>query len=416
MACGKPVDAPDLELLSGHTSVGEGHDVAFPRGGTRVRSALAIGAVVAAMGVAAAFAGTDIKASSARTTVAASTTTTEATTTSTGAGVERSTTTVPLNVPMRLGGTLLEGETTGATLLLLGGPNDDGSLERSRILDIDRGVLTTLDDYYGPTQGTPITLSPTSQGLAALVLYGNNLELWQRDGSKSTIVGQESINRTQAFFAGDTVWATEFDPTGGSNQRLTSFTLRNGQHVVWLEDASQIGLIGVDAKGRPVVRGVDGGAYTFDPLTRQLNRLTSATVEAIAANGRVELECSDTMVCGEVFRNVDGTTQALGFPTAPLESTSLSPDGKHALKLSHGSGPEIFYDVADTATGAVVRLGFFIQDRYPAPTAAWTSDGRWLFVQLSTGLSAWRTGLEKPIPILVDGQPIQVLAVGVFPS
>jgi hypothetical protein len=414
MACGKPVDAPDLELLSGPASVGDGQDVALARSGNSLRSMLAIGAVVAAIGGAAALTGSDVKASST-TTSKAVTTTSLGTTTSIGAGIERSSTTVPRNVPVSLGGPLLEGETTGATLLLLGATASDGSIERSRILDIDRGVLTTLDDFGG-SNGNQIALSPTSKGLAAAALYGNSLELWQRDGSKQTIVSPEAIQRTQVVFAGDGVWATESDPTGGQNQRLTNFTLRNGQRLVWLEDASQISLIGVDAKGRPVVRGVDGGAYTFDPLTRQLNRLTRATVEAIGASGRVELECSDSMVCGEVFRNVDGTSQRLDFPTAPLESTSLSPDGKHALKLSHGSGPEIFYDVADSTTGAVVRLGYFIQDRYPAPSAAWTNDGRWLFVQLSTGLSAWRAGLDKAIPLLLDGEPIQAFAVGVFPN
>ena len=44
-------------------------------------------------------------------------------------------------------------------------------------------------------------------------------------------------------------------------------------------------LMGVDAKGRPVMNGMDGGAYTFDPLTRQFARLTSAPVEAISAAG-----------------------------------------------------------------------------------------------------------------------------------
>jgi hypothetical protein len=408
-SCGKLVDAPDLELLSGGTLTDVGSDVSLARGdGSRFRSLLVIGAVIAAVGSAAAFTGNNAKSSSTSTT-----STTEPTTTTT----EETTTTVARTVPRKLDTLPLPGETTGATLLLLGSPTGNGNLEKNRILDIDRGVLTTLDDRRA-NNGNPIVIVPTSKGLVAVPQFGGGvMELWQRDGSMQPIPGDGLANRQQVVFAGDTVWAieTEFDPSGGGNPRLTSFTLRNGQRVVWLEDASQT-LIGVDAKGRPVVRGSDGGAFTFDPLTKQMNRLTTAVVEAISARGRVEVECTDTMICGHVFRNADGPSQRLDFPAVIYGSVSLSPDGKYALMVGYRNGSEVTYDVADTATGAVVRLGTFTQDRYQAAIPTWTADGRWLFVQVDDGLAAWRAGLDKPIPLLAEGKPIQAFAVGVFPN
>ena len=123
----------------------------------------------------------------------------------------------------------------------------------------------------GQTQpGTGLFCSAQSDGSVRLVVAA--------DGGGPFLTGQ-------AVFAGDTLWSTEFNPGGPAGQSLTSFSFRNGERVVWLKDANDVSLVGVDAKGRPVMNGMDGGAYTFDPLTRQFARLTSAPVEAISAAG-----------------------------------------------------------------------------------------------------------------------------------
>lgn len=408
-SCGKPVD-PDLEILSGDSSATAGTDVTLARSGLRVRSVLVIGAVVAAIGSAAAFTGNTSNSGTAPTTTQPTTSTTETTTT----------TVAPL-VPRKLDALPLPGETTGATLLLLGGSVGDGSLARSRILDVDRGVLTTLENTR--SNGDQIMFAPTSKGLVSTPMYGNgSIEVWQRDGSVRPVGAANSsgglVFNGQAAFAGDTVWVTEFDPAGQGGQSLISFSFRNGERVVWLKDANDVSLVGVDAKGRPVMNGLDGGAYTFDPLTRTFTRLASAIVEIVSAAGRVEIECTETLTCRDVFHGADGTSSPLQFPKSSRGNVSLSPDGKHAVRLTYDSGPsnQITFDVADTSTGEVVHLGGFDQGRGPSSFPAWTSDGRWLFLQLAAGLAAWREGLSAPVIMQVDGKPIESFAVGVFPN
>jgi hypothetical protein len=406
------VDAPDLEMLSGETSATVGTDVTLARsGGSRFRSVLVIGAVIAAIGSAAAFTGNGAKSSSASTTTEPTTSTTEATTT----------TVAPL-VPTKLDTLPLPGETTGATLLLLGGSGADGSLGRSRILDVDRGVLTTLDDTRS-FNGDQIIFAPTSKGLVAAPMYGNgnaSIEVWQRDGSVRPIVAAGSggsLFRSQSIFAEDTLWSLEFNPSGGGGQSLTSFSFRNGERVVWLKDANDVSLVGVDAKGHPVMHGVDGGAYTFDPLTRTFARLTGATVEAFSAAGRVEIECTKSLICTDVFRGADGTSHPLNFPKGGRGNVSLSPNGKYAVRQTYEfGGGQVSLDVADTFTGEVVHLGEFDQGRGLSSFPVWTGDGRWLFVQLTTGLAAWRDSLSAPVILQLDGKPIESFAVGVFPN
>ncbi len=370
-------------MLSGDPSAAEGTDITLARGGSRVRSVLVIGAVVAAIGSAAVFTGNTSKPSSASTTPQPSTSITS-TTESTTSTTEVTTTTVAPLVPRKLEALPLPGETTGATLLLLGGSVADVSLSRSRILDVDRGVLTTLDDTRS-FDGSQITFVPTSKGLVSAPMYGTgSIEVWQRDGSVRPVAAASSSDGVffggQAVFAGDTLWATEFNPGGPGGQSLTSFSFRNGERVVWLQDANDLSLVGVDAKGRPVVNGPDGGAYTFDPLTRTFGRLSSATVEAVSAAGRVEIDCTESLSCTDVFRGGDGTSTPLEFPKGSRGNVSLSPDGKHVVKQTYEFGGSQFtIDVADTSTGEVVRLGRFGQGQFPASFPVWTSDSRWLF-------------------------------------
>lgn len=399
-------------MLSGDTSDTVGTDISLARNGSRVRSVLIIGMVVAAIGGAAAFTGSSAKSSSASTT-----TTTEPTSTT-----EATTTTVAPSVPRKLDTLPLPGETTGATLLLLGGPGAYGSIGHSRILDVDRGVLTTLDDNRS-SDGNQILFAPTSKGLVAAPMYGSgSIEVWQSDGSVRPIAAAADSSGGlffggQVVFAGDTLWSTEYNPGGTGGQSLTSFSFRNGERVVWLKDANDISLMGVDPKGRPVVHGMDGGAYTFDPLTRTFARLTDAVVEAVSAAGWVEIECTESLTCTDVFHGTDGASKPLQFPRSNRGNVSLSPDGKHAVKLTYGfDGSEVRWDVADTSTGEVVHLGGFDQSQGPNSFPVWTSDGRWLFLQLSTGLAAWREGLSAPVIMQVDGKPIESFAVGVFPN
>jgi hypothetical protein len=411
-SCGKPVDAPDLEMLAGDTSASEGTDVTLARSGSRVRSVLAIGVVVAAIGGAAAFTG-----SSAKSTSASTTTTTPPSTSTT----EVTTTTVAPLVPRKLDALPLPGETTGATLLLRGGSLGDGSLGHSRILDVDRGVLTTLDDTRS-SDGNQIIFAPTSKGLVATQVYGDgSIDLWQRDGSVRSVAAASSTSGTffggQVVFAGDTMWATEYNPGGSGGQSLTSFSFRDGERVVWLKDANDISLVGVDKRGRPVMNGADGGAYTFDPLTRTFARLTGAPVEVASEAGRVEIECTESLTCTDVFRGADGVSHPLNFPKGGRGNVSLSPDGTHAVKQTYEFGSDrLAFDVADTSTGEVVHLGEFEQGQRPFSLPVWTGDGRWLFVQLTDGLAAWREGLSAPVIMQIDGKPIESFAVGVFPN
>jgi hypothetical protein len=140
-------------------------------------------------------------------------------------------------------------------------------------------------------------------------------------------------------------------------------------------------------------------------------------VEAISAAGRVEIECTKSLICTDVFRGADGTTHPLNVPKGGRGNVSLSPDGKHAVKQTYEfGGSQVSVDVADTSTGEAVHLGEFDQGRGLYSSPVWTSDGRWLFLQLTKGLAAWRGGLSAPVFMQLDGKPIESFAVGVFPN
>lgn len=134
-------------------------------------------------------------------------------------------------------------------------------------------------------------------------------------------------------------------------------------------------------------------------------------------SGRVEVECTTSLICTEVFRGVDGTSHRLNFPTGGRGNLTFSPDGKHAVKVSYGfGGSEVTCDVADPSTGEVVHLGKFDLSQGQFSFPAWTSDGRWLFVQLTGGLAAWREGLSAPVIMQLHGEPIETSGVGVSPN
>jgi hypothetical protein len=238
-ACGKPLDAPDLELLSGEVHTDSGSDVVMSVGGSKGRSAVAIVAVLAALGGVAAFSGKSTTPS----TVSPSTTIQRPprTTTTTTAPPETSTTSttddaaarareIAMTQPRTVATPILP-EKTGLKLLVVG-MQVAGGQSRTAIIDLDSGLVTP---FLGP--GVEQVQSIQRYGVG-LVVSANDVarrfEIWQPDGTKQTIqVPTDSSNgfRQNELLAGDVMWSVVGSPTRPKS-RLSS----------WLEMMSVTGI------------------------------------------------------------------------------------------------------------------------------------------------------------------------------
>ena len=433
-ACGKRLDAPDLELITGDTASDAGRDVVLSSGSPRGRSILAIGFVLAALVGVAAFSGTGKTSATAPTTSApttsAPTTSTSVTTTTT---IKRSADprpvipTLPSSLTVargsdspvtvlaggQLGAPPLPGEKTGAKLLLLGlyiaGDAKD------TIIDLDSGALTRLESATLVDNSSP--LLTTATGLVLNGSGGFNVQFFTADGGHLQHRRPGLGSSGTGVVIGDVLWTTQIE-TDGRTERLASIDLQTGAAVTWVDMPFRTFLVGQDESGRPMVHASAVSAtYAFDIDTKQFDLVSSTAVIDSDGQRRIELRCDDHLACHFVLHGPrDGIREGEITELADYSgnaAASLAPRGENVMITTY-SPLAISFDVVNVATRERVHLlsRSFATGGIPL---AWSTDGRWLFFLNDNQLWAWRGGLPAPIEVLLDGKSVHADGLGVFP-
>jgi hypothetical protein len=435
-SCGKPLDAPDLELIAADTVTDSGSDVVLTSGSSRTRSMLAIGVVLAALVGVAAFSGAGKTSTTASTSTTTTPTTTTKPATSTTAPTDTTqkrstdprpvTPTLPTSLTIARGSDvpvvvapapgepvpLLPGETTGAKILLVGQYASDAT---DSILDIDTGTVTPLPSS---TLGSSSRLQTTASGVVLNGSGGFNVQLFTLDGAVKQYRRAGLGSEGDGVVIGDVLWTTQIE-TDGRTRRLSSIDLQTGAASAWVDMPFGTFLVGQDENGRPMVRTYAFPAtYSFDIETKQFDRVSASAV--IDSNGqqRIEVACDEHLACRFVLRGPrDGIRDGAVTDLAEFSdnsSAALSPSGENVLITTY-SPLAVSFDVVNVATKErtpLLNRSFTNRD---IPWA-WSVDGRWLFFLADDKLWAWRSGLPEPVETLVGGKSVQASALGVFPN
>lgn len=438
-ACGKSLDAPDLELIAGDTTSETGSDVVLSSGSPRGRSMLAIGVVLAALIGVAAFSGagkTSTTAPTTTTTTSAPTTSTSSTTTTTikteitqqrSADPRPVIPTLPSSltvargsdapVTVSAGGQLgtppLPGEKTGAKLLLLG--LYSAGEAKDTIIDLDSGTLTRLESATLVDSSAP--LLTTATGLVLNGSGGFNVQFFTADGGHLQHRRPGLGSSGTGVVIGDVLWTTQIE-ADGRTERLASIDLQTGAAVTWVDMPFGTFLVGQDETGRPMVHASAVSAtYAFGIDTKQFDLVSSTAVIDSDGQRRIELRCDDHLACHFVLHGPrDGIREGEITELADYSgnsAASLAPGGENVLITTY-SPLAVSFDVVNVATRERVHLlnRSFANGGIPL---AWSTDGRWLFFLNDNQLWAWRAGLPAPIEVLFDGKSVHADGLGVFP-
>ena len=431
-ACGKPLDAPDLEFLSADSAATTGNDVVMATGGGRGRSAVAIVAVLAALGGVAAFSGkSTITATAKSTTTAvgkATSTTTSTLMAATTVPPDASTTTTTdaaaarareraLTQPRTLTTPILP-EKTGTKLLLIGLTLVATGQRGNAIVDLDSGLITPYpaDGVTGRavvlTYGSGLLLTDTSYGEL-------RFDSWQPTGrtrSVSVLVDNFDGFNFASALTGDVFWSMGRNTLVPQNNlvRLVGYDVRDGHKVADVAMPESARLLGSDAANHPMVVDYGSGTYSFDPATQQFTRITTNMASAVRGHWRVERVCTEQLVCGTVLLN--GSDPPRPVPDLdPFDGPfSLSPNGQTVVQASYRDGGAAALEAVDLIAGTRQKLGMNA-DTFPVPLS-WSADGMWLFGRTNGVLSAWKVGTTETLQLAFDSDPVRVEAFGVFPS
>jgi hypothetical protein len=422
-SCGKPLDAPDLELLSGEVNTNAGTDVVMSVGGSKGRSAVAIVAVLAALGGVAAFSGKSATSTAATSTTLQgprrTTTTTapaETSTTSTTDDAVARTRELALTQPRTVTTPILP-EKTGLKLLVIGMQPVPYGQGRTAIIDLDSGLVTPYTGF-GIEQARSI--QPYGPGLVVSTDdVARRFEIWQPNGTKQAVqVPADSTAgaRQTDLLAGDIMWSSVGVPTGSD---ITSFKLvgndvRDGHQVAEVALRQTTQLLGVDDQGRVVVVDFGSGTYVLDPATVTFQRITTNLSAAARGNVRIENVCDEQLRCGTVRLKGSEAPQPLGDFDIFGGNLSLSPNGEIALRATYRNGGPPEMEAIELATGAVQKVSVQV-DSYP-PTFAWSSDSKWLFGVNNGEVKAWKVGTKDTLTLSMDGETLRATSVGVFPT
>lgn len=403
--CGEPLDAPDLELLSGVAIDDSGTDVDLTTGPSRKRSLLAVVGVVGALVGVAVWTGGNQSASSTSSTTTSSTTLSEPTTSA--APTANGPTTTLATEPYQLASPVILGETTGARLLLL--QLDTNGPRRDVIVNADAGVvipLATTTEY-----SSNMRLVATGQNLVGL-RGDQSVMVWQPNGQRTEFPADNRVSGFGAVIAStrNVLWTQVYDPSGIATLRSTDPA--TGQSITYPSLQQDAQFVGLDERERPVLSIGGAGTYALDVASTSFNRLWPNVVMSVAGDYRLQRECDDHLLCRSVVRTAETVSEDLGLGGQVFLSI-LSPDGQHVATTSF-QGEKYTVEVVSVATQRHTVLAKLSASGGEPPMPVWTSDGRWMFVVVDEKVLAWRDGLDAPITLALDGVPISARAVGVF--
>lgn len=418
-SCGKPLDAPDLELLSSGTSNDAGTDVVMSPGGSRSRSLIAIFAVLAALAAAAAFSGKGTTATKTTTTTVARSTTVAATTTSTT--VPETTTTEDPAVqalkdavlrPRILAKPILP-EKTGIKLLLTGLQMTTSNQRGNAIVDLDTGLVTPFTDS---DLNDPGAIRQYSGGLLVSGYSNGAFVLWQPDGTTKRL--SIPLLERDVGLGGDVVWSMTYGAGFGppSGTKLIGYDLRDGRKVAEVEAPSSIQLIGFDEQNRPVVVEYGSGTYVFDPVTQKFSRLTTNLSFGVQGRLRLERRCDEQIVCTGAVLNGDADPVSVRDTEGFGPPASFSPDGRYLVRYGGFDTGKFYLESVDLTTGIRQELSASTDGSFSYENLTWSSDSRWLFWASNSAISAWKADTTEIRELSFDGEELRANAVGVFPS
>lgn len=439
-SCGKPLDTPDLELLSaGSINQAEGADIDMSRTFSRGRTLGLLAGVVALLAGVAAFSGNGTKSSSTSSTTTTTppstnnwrpttTSTTALTTTTIGStvvtsfdsnpsGSSTSSSSASASGPLTLPTPPLPGQKTGAKVLLLGLLLDGQT--KDSILDVDSGVVHRLTSDVGLYGGdsTMGQIEQTAHGLMSANLRNNTIDVWHSDGAVAELPRGDLGGGPQFLATGDTAWLVSFKPQpgGGLSFGLSSLDLISGVKAELASLPQNVELVGTDVVINPVLQVYGSGAFAWDLATSKFRRVSPGLVLAARAGNRVEQVCDDALSCSVVFRGVDGTSRELSKQGTADAQYALSPDGRHVVVTKQAqTGQSVV--VVDTTTLVETKLGNGFSFSNGAARAAWSNDGTWLFMVIADHIVAWRDGLTEPLTLMAGDVPLRAASIGVFPS
>ena len=437
-SCGKPVDVPELEMLSGNVAADDGTDVVLAPSSSRLRSFAVIGAVIAALAMAAALSARDTAKAASSTSTPATLPPSSSTPSTSSLAQQRAanpspdstTTTVPTTEftpaptttttvrSIQLQTPVLPGETTGAKLVLLNtllhGPASDV------ILDVDAGTVTRLATHTIAGDGSQV--QRTASGLVYNSALGSMVRVFLPSGEVREFSPPDAAGTGRGTIIDNTLWTVNFGPQG-DRAYLASIDLTTGAVQKWGDLPLYGDVIGADAQHRPLVSFYQAGTYSFDPATQQFVRLTGAFVLSTVGLQRLETRCDARLSCNIVsvpLDEVENVAQATGRVVAGFSVQSggaeLSPDGQHVVVTTRtrlGASIDVVSLVAPEPTS--IHLATTAFDN-ASISFGWTADGKWLFFLHDANLWAWRDGWAAPRTILLDdGAHVSATAVGVFP-
>jgi hypothetical protein len=435
-ACGKPLDAPDLELLSGEVNTHDGTDVVMSVGGSKGRSAVAIVAVLATLGGVAAFSGKAAPSTTASTTTTPTSVQRRPTTTTT-APPETSTTSttdaaaarareIALTQPRTLVTPILP-EKTGLKLLVIGIQQIGSGQRDDAIIDLDSGLLTPFPGSgsgsdSGSGFGAPVSIQPYGVGLVVsdAANYVHRFDIWQPDGTKQSVRLPSSglgVYYQREVLAGDVMWSYVSTSTEDSIPlaKLVGHDLRDGHQVAEIALPETAQLAGVDDQGQPVVLNYGSGTYILDPATVTFKRITTNLLIAVQGEVRIEYVCDEQLLCGAVLLRGNQAPKPLpDIVFSGGQISSMSPNGEIALRVTYGNGGSPGVEAIDLGTGARQKIDMSA-DTFPL-TFSWSPDSKWLFGIANGSVKAWKVGTPDTLTLSLDGDPLRATAIGVFPT
>ena len=299
----------------------------------------------------------------------------------------------------------LLGEPTGLALYAAVTKPGSNAATLTRI-DLDTGRITELD---GVLHGYP----------QQLMMAGDRLVV-----ADDTVHAIDSSGRDQLLLpdAGSVV-IKEGNIIGAVTMRgqravLSQVDVTSSTPVAEIELPAGVTKAFPDGLGQVVFEGPAGGVFRLDPATGRQRDAGWGHLRWAGHGYFEDVSCDERAQCQMMLHDLaDGTTHRLA--TGPTAASAIAfPDPLFrywvlgSVLPGDAEAKTRIIRLADSTTlTAPVALGparyCSLGDCIPAQPV-WTADGQWMLSAGDGTVSAWRTGLDSPITLPIDGRVIAI--------